>query len=237
MRRCCTPSRAGPMAAPLRRCDPRLGRQPLRDYDTGGTAGLGVVFKVDTSGNETVLYTFTRGPDGDQPYLAGVILDSVGNLYGTTAFGGAGGAGRGVQVGYQRQRDGPVRLPGCGGWAVPLQRGCDLWIGLPPLRDRRSMAVRQARAWCTNWMGTAMRRCCTASPLSHPRVFNDQPGFGQIVHLLEVGDALAEDPPPNLVSAKWSFSESAAPFRQIGTERSVTRRFCSRSDIKTLNGP
>jgi uncharacterized repeat protein (TIGR03803 family) len=52
-----------------------------------------VVFKVDTSGNETVLHTFTRGPYGNQPYLAGVILDSVGNLYGTTAFSGAGGQG------------------------------------------------------------------------------------------------------------------------------------------------
>ncbi|MFY9843921.1 MAG: choice-of-anchor tandem repeat GloVer-containing protein, partial [Terriglobales bacterium] len=59
----------------------------------GGTAGLGVVFKVDTSGNETVLHTFVRGPYGNQPYLAGVILDSVGNLYGTTAFDGAGGQG------------------------------------------------------------------------------------------------------------------------------------------------
>jgi len=59
----------------------------------GGTPGLGVVFKVDTSGNETVLHTFTRGAHGNQPYLAGVIRDSVGNLYGTTAFGGAGGQG------------------------------------------------------------------------------------------------------------------------------------------------
>ena len=59
----------------------------------GGTAGVGVVFKVDTSGNETVLYSFTRGTDGNQPDLAGVILDSVGNLYGTAAFGGAGGQG------------------------------------------------------------------------------------------------------------------------------------------------
>jgi len=59
----------------------------------GGTPGLGVVYKVDTSGDETVLHTFKRGLGGDQPYLAGVILDSVGDLYGTTAFGGAGGQG------------------------------------------------------------------------------------------------------------------------------------------------
>ena len=59
----------------------------------GGTADLGVVFKLDKSGNETVLHTFMRGVDGDQPDLAGVIRDESGNLYGTTAFNGAGGQG------------------------------------------------------------------------------------------------------------------------------------------------
>jgi uncharacterized repeat protein (TIGR03803 family) len=58
----------------------------------GGTASAGVVFKVDTSGHETVLYTFTGGADGAGPY-AGVIRDAAGNLYGTTQSGGAGYAG------------------------------------------------------------------------------------------------------------------------------------------------
>jgi len=62
-----------------------------------GTAGSGVVFKVDPSGNETVLYTFTGGADGGVP-LGGVVMDSAGNLYGTTEYGGvaAGTAGFGV---------------------------------------------------------------------------------------------------------------------------------------------
>jgi uncharacterized repeat protein (TIGR03803 family) len=59
----------------------------------GGAAGLGVVFKIDRSGHETVLLTFTRGLGGDQPDFAGVVVDWFGNLYGTTAFGGAGGIG------------------------------------------------------------------------------------------------------------------------------------------------
>ena len=59
----------------------------------GGTSDRGVVFKLDTSGNETVLHTFMRGVDGNQPDLAGVIRDEAGNLYGTTAFNGAGGQG------------------------------------------------------------------------------------------------------------------------------------------------
>jgi uncharacterized repeat protein (TIGR03803 family) len=58
----------------------------------GGASGAGVVFKVDTSGNETVLYSFTGGADGGFP-IAGVIRDSAGNFYGTTNGGGASGVG------------------------------------------------------------------------------------------------------------------------------------------------
>jgi uncharacterized repeat protein (TIGR03803 family) len=57
-----------------------------------GSQGCGVVFKVDPLGNETVLYAFTGGSDGAFP-LAGVIRDSLGNLYGTTINGGNGGTG------------------------------------------------------------------------------------------------------------------------------------------------
>jgi len=59
----------------------------------GGAPNLGVVFKVDASGHETVLHTFTRGDVGMLPDFAGVILDPADNLYGTTAFGAEGGAG------------------------------------------------------------------------------------------------------------------------------------------------
>ena len=50
----------------------------------GGAAGAGVVYKLDTEGNLTVLSSFAAG--GRSPY-AGVISDSAGNLYGT-AYGG-----------------------------------------------------------------------------------------------------------------------------------------------------
>ncbi len=38
---------------------------------------------------QKVLYTFTGGLDGGQPYQAGVIFDQSGNLYGVTEYGGA----------------------------------------------------------------------------------------------------------------------------------------------------
>jgi uncharacterized repeat protein (TIGR03803 family) len=55
-------------------------------------SGCGVVFKVDASGNETVLYTFTGEADGAQPY-AGLIRDARGNYYGTTLVAGSLGNG------------------------------------------------------------------------------------------------------------------------------------------------
>jgi uncharacterized repeat protein (TIGR03803 family) len=58
----------------------------------GGTTEYGVVFKVNKRGEETVLYNFTGGADGANPE-ANLVLDSVGNLYGTTNAGGASGAG------------------------------------------------------------------------------------------------------------------------------------------------
>lgn len=54
----------------------------------GGAFNYGTVFKLDSTGNETILYSFTGFPDGASPY-AGVVQDSAGNLYGTTGEGGA----------------------------------------------------------------------------------------------------------------------------------------------------
>jgi uncharacterized repeat protein (TIGR03803 family) len=54
----------------------------------GGTSGCcGTVFKVNTTGKETVLYSFTGGADGAAPY-SGLVADKSGNLYGTTTSGG-----------------------------------------------------------------------------------------------------------------------------------------------------
>jgi len=57
----------------------------------GGTAGgFGTIFRLDTNGNETVLYSFAGTPDGEDPY-AGLVADGAGNLYGSTLYGGTQG--------------------------------------------------------------------------------------------------------------------------------------------------
>jgi uncharacterized repeat protein (TIGR03803 family) len=74
----------------------------------GGANDAGTVFKVDSTGKETVLYSFcsfvgSDCMDGSYP-IAGLIQDGAGNLYGTTAGGGAnnavyGGGGTVFKVG------------------------------------------------------------------------------------------------------------------------------------------
>ena len=63
------------------------GEDPYGDCVINDANGCGVVFKLDTTGKETVLYTFTGGTDGGLP-MAGLVRDSAGNLYGTTYYGG-----------------------------------------------------------------------------------------------------------------------------------------------------
>src|SRR5271157_843229 len=76
----------------------------------GGAYNAGTVFKLTPSGTETVLYSFhavphppsiiLRGPwviDGANPE-SGLVMDALGNLYGTTSLGGD----------YMRQGGGPA---------------------------------------------------------------------------------------------------------------------------------
>lgn len=80
----------------------------------GGMHGHGVVFQLtpasDGTWSETVLYNFTGGADGDQP-LGGLVIDSGGNLYGTTGFGGDPVAGCGTLFKLS---------PSTSGWAFSL---------------------------------------------------------------------------------------------------------------------
>lgn len=73
-------------------------------YGTTSGGGLyfsGTVFELSPQGNgtwtEQVLYSFAGGNDGADPF-AGVILDSAGNLYGTTFSGGKHGFGTAFEL-------------------------------------------------------------------------------------------------------------------------------------------
>lgn len=53
----------------------------------GGPSNYGTVYKIDSTGHESVLYAFTGGSDGRFPE-SDLVRDKSGNLYGTTIEGG-----------------------------------------------------------------------------------------------------------------------------------------------------
>jgi uncharacterized repeat protein (TIGR03803 family) len=60
----------------------KFGGDPFCGLDTCGT-----IYKIDSAGNETVLYSFLGGTNGTDP-VAGLVEDAAGNLYGTTQGNG-----------------------------------------------------------------------------------------------------------------------------------------------------
>jgi uncharacterized repeat protein (TIGR03803 family) len=74
----------------------------------GGDFGGGTVFQLSptpTGWVHTVLYSFTGGADGGEPYK-GVSLDREGNLYGTAVTGGSGSCEGGCGVAYKLTNSG-----------------------------------------------------------------------------------------------------------------------------------
>jgi uncharacterized repeat protein (TIGR03803 family) len=74
----------------------------------GGDFGGGTVFQLSPTPNgwvHTVLYSFTGGADGGEPYK-GVTLDRQGNLYGTAVTGGSGSCEGGCGVVYKLSNTG-----------------------------------------------------------------------------------------------------------------------------------
>ncbi len=83
-------------------------------------SGCGTVFKVDTKGNETVLYSFTgTGGDGAYPY-ARLLRDAQNNLYGTTYGGGTSGSGTVFKVAATGQESVLYSFTGNGDGAQPM---------------------------------------------------------------------------------------------------------------------
>jgi uncharacterized repeat protein (TIGR03803 family) len=104
--------------------------------ESGGTFNFGTVFKLDVTGNETVLHSFAGPPnDGEQPF-GGLIRDAQGNLYGTTSEGGLGNCfGSGCGTVYRITPAGKETLlyrftggtDGATPWATPLLVGGALY--------------------------------------------------------------------------------------------------------------
>src|SRR5256885_1535832 len=98
----------------------------------GGDFGSGTVFQLTPTPNgwvHTVLYSFTGGVDGGEPYK-GVTLDRDGNLYGTAVTGGSGnwggGGGGGGKLKKSRGKLAPTRnyaFPRGGGRPGPRRKG------------------------------------------------------------------------------------------------------------------
>ncbi|HXJ93496.1 MAG TPA: choice-of-anchor tandem repeat GloVer-containing protein [Terriglobia bacterium] len=58
-----------------------------------GAPGCGTVFEIPAGGTESLLYSFGANASDAEGPLAGLLRDGAGNLYGTTAYGGAKGGG------------------------------------------------------------------------------------------------------------------------------------------------
>ena len=74
----------------------------------GGEFGGGTVWQLSLVGGawvHTVVYSFTGGADGGEPYK-GVTLDAAGNLYGTAVTGGSGSCEGGCGVTYKLTKSG-----------------------------------------------------------------------------------------------------------------------------------
>ena len=81
--------------------------------------GCGLVFKVAPSGAVSVLYNFTGPPDADYPDWP-LAIDAQGNLYGTSAFGGAFGYGAVYKITPTGTETVIYNFPGPPGAAYPI---------------------------------------------------------------------------------------------------------------------
>jgi len=68
--------------------------------------GCGTIFKLTPDGTESVLYAFTGGNDGGEPY-GGVTADGSGNLYGTAI---TGGDSQGLGVVFELRSGGALKV-------------------------------------------------------------------------------------------------------------------------------
>ena len=130
---------------------------------SGGSHGQGIIFKLDRSGKETVLYTFTGVADGGNP--EGLVRGPDGTLYGAAPSE----SGKGVIFKLDEHGKFTVLYSftgGTDGWlpyGTPLLVGRDLY-GTTFLAAIRAPIVAATAAWCSSLTPQARRPCFIASP-------------------------------------------------------------------------
>jgi uncharacterized repeat protein (TIGR03803 family) len=108
----------------------------------------GVVFKLDTTGNETVLHSFLGRLDGDFPYPP-VIRDSKGDIYGTTLLGQYGNPGTVFKI------DSAGSYTNLHTFAGGTSDGCEPYQGL--VMDKAGSLYGTTEGCGTSGMGTVFK--------------------------------------------------------------------------------
>ena len=92
----------------------RAGNLYGTTFNGGGSAGAGTVYELSPPAQpsgawtETILYSFSYSAlDGGIGPMAGLVMDSAGNLYGTTWLGGPQGAGVAFELSPPAVKGGP----------------------------------------------------------------------------------------------------------------------------------
>lgn len=181
--------------------------------ELGGTNNHGTVFEIVPNSNgtwtETVLYNFTGGSDGGQPY-GSLVFDTAGNLYGTTNFGGSSNCNMGCGTVFEL-------IHGSGGWTETVlytfTGGSD--GGEPSARVRFDAA---GNLYGTTLQGGNIGSVCSAGCGTVFKLTHGSSGWSEsVLYAFQGGsdgaspyDGLTFDPAGNLYGTTYAGGASAS---------------------------
>jgi uncharacterized repeat protein (TIGR03803 family) len=133
----------------------------------------GTVFKLDTTGKETVLHSFSAEPDGSYP-VASLVRDAKGDLYGTTLFGGDATCDSPIGCGtvFRVDTSGHETVLHAFAGGADGELPAHLWFGTQRgiCTARRTAAALTPWELSSSWIVPARKLCCTASRAEPPMV-------------------------------------------------------------------
>lgn len=142
--------------------------------EAGGSNGAGTVYELTKSGNtwtENILYSLAGPPnDGFQP-TGGVIFDTAGNLFGTTATGGLRGDGTVFEL-----------SPSNGGWNETglysfINNGLGTYVSCTPVLDQAG------NLYGTTWVNGAIFEITRSNGQWNGSAIYNAPHFGSLAAL------------------------------------------------------